>query len=181
VIGVGVGAHRTGGLGSFERDHPDRKHLVRCECPLCRTPAIFSGHSLRAGFVTSALEHGADLFKVMDVTRHRRVETLKGYDRRAKAFRDHAGRGFCDELVIAARRPLVGAELGGHDATADICFAPFSHQRSRLLRAYHRCKHPPGLQLRGISCQMNEPLKRTINPIGLHRLKKGHVFQERLV
>jgi hypothetical protein len=46
---------------------------------------------LRSGFVTSALEHGADVFKVMDVTRHRRVETLKGYDWRAKAFRDHAG------------------------------------------------------------------------------------------
>jgi len=57
-------------------------------------PKIFSGHSLRAGFVTSALEHGADLFKVMDVTRHRRLETLKGYDRRARAFRDHAGRDF---------------------------------------------------------------------------------------
>lgn len=57
-------------------------------------PKIFSGHSLRAGFVTSALEHGADLFKVMDVTRHRRVETLKGYDRRARAFRDHAGSAF---------------------------------------------------------------------------------------
>jgi hypothetical protein len=53
-----------------------------------------SACNLRAGFVTSALEHGADLFKVMDVTRHRRVETLKGYDRRAKAFRDHAGEGF---------------------------------------------------------------------------------------
>jgi integrase len=57
-------------------------------------PALFSGHSLRAGFVTSALEHGADIFKVMDVTRHKRVETLKGYDRRAKAFRSHAGDGF---------------------------------------------------------------------------------------
>lgn len=54
----------------------------------------FSGHSLRAGFVTSALEHGANLFKVMDVTRHKRIETLKGYDRRAKAFRDHAGKDF---------------------------------------------------------------------------------------
>jgi site-specific recombinase XerD len=54
----------------------------------------FAGHSLRAGFVTSALEDGADLFRVMDVTRHRRVETLKGYDRWAKAFRDHAGDGF---------------------------------------------------------------------------------------
>lgn len=57
-------------------------------------PAMFSGHSLRAGFVTSALESGADLLKVMDVTRHREVKTLKAYDRRAKAFRDHAGRGF---------------------------------------------------------------------------------------
>ena len=54
----------------------------------------FSGHSLRAGFVTSALEDGADLFKVMDVTRHREVKTLKAYDRRAKAFKDHAGQGF---------------------------------------------------------------------------------------
>lgn len=57
-------------------------------------PTMFSGHSLRAGFVTSALEHGADLFKVMDVTRHRRVETLREYDRRAKAFKNHAGKGF---------------------------------------------------------------------------------------
>ena len=57
-------------------------------------PSTFSGHSLRAGFVTSALEHGADIFKVMDVTRHRTVETLKSYDRRAKAFRDHAGKDF---------------------------------------------------------------------------------------
>jgi len=57
-------------------------------------PAQFSGHSLRAGFVTSALEHGADLLKVMDVTRHREVKTLKAYDRRARAFKDHAGKGF---------------------------------------------------------------------------------------
>ena len=57
-------------------------------------PAIFSGHSLRAGFVTSALEHGADVLKVMDVTRHKRVDTLKGYDRRARAFKNHAGKDF---------------------------------------------------------------------------------------
>lgn len=57
-------------------------------------PALFSGHSLRAGFVTSALEAGADLLKVMDVTRHREVKTLKAYDRRARAFKDHAGRKF---------------------------------------------------------------------------------------
>jgi site-specific recombinase XerD len=55
---------------------------------------LFSGHSLRAGFVTSALAKGADLFKVMDVTRHREVASLRKYDRRAKAFKDHAGKGF---------------------------------------------------------------------------------------
>lgn len=57
-------------------------------------PETMSGHSLRAGFVTSALEAGADLLKVMDVTRHREVKTLKAYDRRAKAFKNHAGKGF---------------------------------------------------------------------------------------
>ena len=57
-------------------------------------PAIFSGHSLRAGFVTSALHYGADILRVMDVTRHREVSTLKTYDRRAKAFKQHAGEAF---------------------------------------------------------------------------------------
>jgi site-specific recombinase XerD len=57
-------------------------------------PALFSGHSLRAGFITSALEDGADLLKVMDVSRHREVKTLKVYDRRARIFENHAGKGF---------------------------------------------------------------------------------------
>jgi site-specific recombinase XerD len=57
-------------------------------------PSAFSGHSLRAGFVTSALDSGADVLKVMDVTRHSDVKTLKAYDRRSKAFRDHAGAKF---------------------------------------------------------------------------------------
>jgi hypothetical protein len=33
--------------------------------PIWLDPAVFSGHSLRLGFVTSALEHGADIFKVI--------------------------------------------------------------------------------------------------------------------
>jgi len=57
-------------------------------------PALFSGHSLRSGFVTSALQSGADVLRVMDVTRHRQVNTLKVYDRRAKAFKQHAGEAF---------------------------------------------------------------------------------------
>ncbi|MGH6792380.1 MAG: site-specific integrase [Methyloceanibacter sp.] len=55
---------------------------------------VFSGHSLRAGFVTSALAAGADILRVMDQTRHREVRTLKAYDRRAKAFKGHAGEAF---------------------------------------------------------------------------------------
>lgn len=37
---------------------------------------------------------GADVLRVMDVTRHRQIETLKIYDRRAKAFKQHAGEMF---------------------------------------------------------------------------------------
>ena len=57
-------------------------------------PTMFSGHSLRAGFVTSALHQGADILRVMDVTRHREVSTLKTYDRRPKASKQHAGDAF---------------------------------------------------------------------------------------
>ena len=57
-------------------------------------PTGFSGHSLRSGFVTSALATGADILRVMDVTRHKEVSTLKIYDRRAKAFKGHAGDAF---------------------------------------------------------------------------------------
>ncbi len=57
-------------------------------------PAMFSGHSLRAGFVTQALDDRADPFRVMDVTGHKRIETVRVYDRRNQAFRDHAGKDF---------------------------------------------------------------------------------------
>lgn len=56
-------------------------------------PAAFSGHSLRAGFLTSAAARGASLWRMMDVSRHRSVETVRGYVRQAEAFRDHAGEG----------------------------------------------------------------------------------------
>ena len=47
-----------------------------------------------SGFVTSALQAGADVLRVMDVTRHRQINTLKVYDRRARAFKQHAGESF---------------------------------------------------------------------------------------
>jgi site-specific recombinase XerD len=55
--------------------------------------ADFSGHSLRSGFLTSAAARGASIFKMMDVSRHKSVDTLRGYVRDAEMFRDHAGDG----------------------------------------------------------------------------------------
>jgi site-specific recombinase XerD len=56
-------------------------------------PAMFGGHSLRAGFVTSAVKRGANLIKITDVTGHASLEMLKTYSRDAEAFVGHAGAG----------------------------------------------------------------------------------------
>lgn len=56
--------------------------------------AIYSGHSMRAGFVTTSLEKDVDLLKIMGITGHTDVNTLKGYDRRDSGFDDHAGDDF---------------------------------------------------------------------------------------
>jgi hypothetical protein len=65
-------------------DHAERLRL---------DPTQFVGHSLRAGFLTSAAARGASIFKMMDVSRHRSVDTLRGYVRDAELFKDHAGAG----------------------------------------------------------------------------------------
>ena len=57
-------------------------------------PEKFAGHSLRAGFLTSGVENGASVFKLREVSRHKSVDTLRGYVRRAELFKDHAGSGF---------------------------------------------------------------------------------------
>ena len=56
-------------------------------------PALFSGHSLRAGFLTSAARRGASLFKMMATSRHRSTDTLTAYVRDQELFKDHAGAG----------------------------------------------------------------------------------------
>jgi integrase len=66
-----------------------KRHAARAKLD----PKVFSGHSLRAGMVTSSLEAGADVLKVMQVTRHTNVQTLAAYDRRAQAFKNHALKG----------------------------------------------------------------------------------------
>jgi hypothetical protein len=36
---------------------------------------------MRAGFITSAAEHGANIFKIMDVSRHNSVDVMKRHVR----------------------------------------------------------------------------------------------------
>ena len=57
-------------------------------------PGQFGGHSLRAGFITSAARTGASIFKIQEISRHRSLEVLAGYVRDAQVYRDHAGSGF---------------------------------------------------------------------------------------
>jgi integrase len=57
-------------------------------------PASFSGHSLRAGFITAAATYGAPLARIQDVSRHASLDVLVTYIRRANQFADHAGEAF---------------------------------------------------------------------------------------
>ena len=54
----------------------------------------FRGHSLRVGFITSGTAAGADLFKLMEISRHKKPETIIGYVRESKLFENHAGEKF---------------------------------------------------------------------------------------
>jgi site-specific recombinase XerD len=56
--------------------------------------STFGAHSLRAGFITSAAERGADLARIMDQSGHRDAQTVVSYIRRANAFKGHSGSGF---------------------------------------------------------------------------------------
>lgn len=56
--------------------------------------STFGAHSLRAGYITSAAERGADLARIMDQSGHRDAATVMTYIRRANAFKGHSGSGF---------------------------------------------------------------------------------------
>lgn len=57
-------------------------------------PTLYSGHSLRAGFLTQAASDRASLFKMKDHSRHKSFDTVAGYVRDAAMFDDHAGDRF---------------------------------------------------------------------------------------
>ena len=53
-------------------------------------PAAFSGHSLRAGFATTAAGAGVPEAEIMRQTRHRSAAVMRGYVRRGTLFTDNA-------------------------------------------------------------------------------------------
>lgn len=57
-------------------------------------PALYSAHSLRAGFLTEAASKRASLFKMKDHSRHKSLDTVADYVRDAAMFDDHAGEQF---------------------------------------------------------------------------------------
>lgn len=57
-------------------------------------PARYAGHSLRAGFVTSAARAGTDVWKIQQVSRHRSLQVLGACVRDARPSEGHAGGSF---------------------------------------------------------------------------------------
>ena len=87
--------HRGGKLTGRPLHHSDVPRLVKTyAAAIGLDPRDVSGHSLRAGFMTSAAAHRARLDKIMEITRHRNPATVMTYIRDADAFTDHAGSAF---------------------------------------------------------------------------------------
>jgi integrase len=53
-------------------------------------PEKFAGHSLRAGFATTAAKHGKSLDAIMRQTHHKSERVARGYIRHAGLFDDNA-------------------------------------------------------------------------------------------
>jgi integrase len=62
--------------------------------------ADFGGHSLRSGFITTAVKMGRTEADIMESTGHRDVRVMRGYIRRAGLVEESAGRGLLDEALV---------------------------------------------------------------------------------
>jgi site-specific recombinase XerD len=57
-------------------------------------PAKVAGHSLRSGLITEAAKHGASIWKIIETSRHRNIQTVQGYVRDADLFHSHCTSGW---------------------------------------------------------------------------------------
>lgn len=53
--------------------------------------SMFSGHSLRRGFITTAARNRADVFSIAAQSRHRSLDTVREYVDAETRFDDHPG------------------------------------------------------------------------------------------
>ena len=87
--------HRGGMASGRPLDPGDIARIVKRHVQrIGLDPQDYSGHSLRAGFVTSAAAHHARIDKIMEVTRHKNAEMVLKYIRDEESFFDHAGASF---------------------------------------------------------------------------------------
>jgi hypothetical protein len=109
----------------------------------------YSAHSLRTGFLTSAAEAGASVFKMQAVSRHKSMDVLSGYIRSADAFRDHAGAArSCDRPappVADLRREAGGGRRDEPDsvdiaATGTGCARPAPARRTSTTKCCWGCR-----------------------------------------
>ncbi|HEY5242559.1 MAG TPA: tyrosine-type recombinase/integrase, partial [Polyangiaceae bacterium] len=69
-------------------------HRVRHYAKLAGLPEEeFGAHSLRSGFITTAARRGRDLDSIAVTSRHRSMETLRGYIQRETLHERGAGEG----------------------------------------------------------------------------------------
>lgn len=87
--------NKAGGVSADRLTDRSVASIVKAYADLAGLEAAdFSGHSLRAGFVTSAADRGADINRIMDQTRQTDPRTVRKYIRRQERYKDHAGAGF---------------------------------------------------------------------------------------
>jgi hypothetical protein len=56
-------------------------------------PSRYAGHSLRSGFLTSAAQSRASIFKMAHQSPHKSLDVLREYVRNEERFEDHAAEG----------------------------------------------------------------------------------------
>jgi integrase len=83
--------NRHGGIGTARLSDTAVNGIVkRAAATAGLDPSVYSGHSLRAGFATTAALNGASERQIANQTGHRSMETLRDYIRPAQLFTDNA-------------------------------------------------------------------------------------------
>lgn len=86
---------RHGNIGSSAMNDRQVARLVKeAAAASDLDPAEFSGHSLRAGFITSAAQSGCDALRIAETSRHKNMDILRGYVRTQNLTKNYAGSSF---------------------------------------------------------------------------------------